>query len=92
MLNPNDKVVCINAVMPDADAALFSERLVNGAIYSIRDIDPEQFHDGLQSVHLVGIQGHVFPDGSEVGFCSDRFRKLGEAKTVCVQAANTESL
>ena len=89
MINPNDKVVCICAVMDDASAALFSERLEQGRVYAIRGVDPEVFPDGLQNVYLVGIQGHVFADGEEVGFCSSRFRKIGEAKTreivACVQ-------
>jgi hypothetical protein len=80
MLKPNDKALCIHAAMDDATAALFSERLVEGRVYAVRGVDPEVFHDGHQSVHLVGIQGHVFHDGEEVGFCSTRFRQLGDGR------------
>jgi len=81
MFNINDKVVCINATMPEADWASFSERLVKGRIYSIRDVSPEVFYDGRQCVYVVGITGGAAPDGVETGFCSSRFRKVGAASS-----------
>jgi hypothetical protein len=92
MFSPNNKILCIRAAMDDATAALFSERLVEGRVYSVRGVDPEVFPDGLQSLHLVGIQGHVFDDGTEVGFCSSRFRKLGDGRAVNIESAQQEAV
>lgn len=86
---PNDKVVCIDDTMSPEDAALFSERLVKGRIYSIRDVHPQVFEDGLQCVYVVGITGEQRYDG-EFGFCSSLFRKLGEASAVNVQTNQQE--
>lgn len=92
MFKPNDKALCIHAAMDDATAALFSERLVEGRVYAVRGVAPEDFPDGHQCVYLVGIQGHVFPDGEEVGFCSTRFRKLGDGRAVNIESAQQEAV
>lgn len=89
-IQPNDKVVCINAAMSGADAASFSEYLVDGRIYSVREVVPEVFDDGHQCLYLVGITGAAAPDGIESGFCSSRFRKVGGTSVANVEKNQQE--